>query len=111
MDLKTTGGWVSADASFLNTATANNKLTIALWAKHLDLTLENSGFRISSVTGGGSDPTRGLETHLPYDTVIYFDTSGCCGSAFRQSADIATFPDYTGLAWWTNSLAFLCLSF
>src|SRR5439155_26620584 len=38
------------------------------------------------------------------DNVIYFDTSGCCGaSTERISADIATFPDYTGdISWWKN---------
>jgi hypothetical protein len=104
MDLPVAGGWITADGTFLNTATTNDQITIAFWAKHHDTTL-NSAFKVvspSAVTG-----ERGLECHLPVDNVIYFDTSGCCGSAFRLSRDISLFPDYTGSDdWWKTNWHF-----
>ncbi len=90
------------DASFLNAATADDKLTIALFAK-LRAIGNASGFWANSASSASS--TRGFQAHLPWgDSNIYFDTSGCCvADVTRISANISTFIDYSGDATWWNS--------
>ena len=91
IDLTRQGGYVAVDdASFLNAATANDELTIALWIKRYDIA-NSSAFWIDSPSQG-----RAFQAHVPYsDNVIYFDTSGT-GAGGRINANIDTFPDFTG---------------
>jgi hypothetical protein len=88
------------DATFLNAATADDKLTVTVWAK-LRSVRAASGFWLNSA--GSNSGTRGFQAHLPWsNSTIYFDTSGCCGAdTQRISANISNFADYTGDAtWW-----------
>ncbi len=90
------------DASFLNAATADDKLTIALFVK-LRAIGNASGFWANSASSASS--TRGFQAHIPWgDSTIYYDTSGCCDAdVTRISANISTFIDYSGDATWWNS--------
>ena len=99
------GPVVSFNRDFLakvNAATANDELTVAFWQKRLDVA-DSSAFTMNSP---GSGNNRGFHAHAPWSNQnIYFDTVGCCdGATQRISADIQTFPGYSGDAsWWTNS--------
>jgi len=89
------------DATFLNAATANDELAVCGWQRlH---SVANSGFvwGVSPSSGGGQ---RGWGTHSPWDNNdIYFDSAGCCGLDTRLSANISTFPGYTGdSSWWND---------
>src|SRR5438552_13224470 len=110
IDLTPQGGYVAvSDASFLNAATVNDEMTVALWIKKYDIA-NSSAFWIDSPTDA-----RVFQAHTPWgNNTIYFDTAGCCGADTRISADIATFPDYTGdatdISWWTNNWHFFVFS-
>jgi len=99
------GPVVSFNSAFLakvNAATANDELTVAFWQKKLD-TADSSAFTMNSP---GSGNNRGFHAHAPWSNQnIYFDTVGCCdGTTQRISADIKTFPPYSGeSSWWTNA--------
>jgi hypothetical protein len=99
------GPVVSFNRDFLakvNAATANDELTIAFWQKRLDIS-DSSAFTMNSP---GSPNNRGFHSHTPWSNQnIYFDTVGCCdGATQRISADIQTFPGYSGdSSWWTNA--------
>jgi len=110
MDLSSAGGWLSAEADFLNPAAANDQMSIAFWAKSYDngSTAINSAFQI--ISPSAPNGMRGLEAHLPLENVIYFDTAGCCSEAYRLAADISTFPDYTNDDWWKTNWHFFVFS-
>ena len=99
------GPVVSFNRDFLakvNAATANDELTVAFWQKRLDIS-DSSAFTMNSP---GSPNNRGFHSHTPWSNQnIYFDTVGCCdGATQRISADIQTFPGYSGdSSWWTNA--------
>jgi hypothetical protein len=99
------GPVVSFNRDFLakvNAATANDELTVAFWQKKLDIA-DSSAFTMNSP---GSPNNRGFHSHTPWSNQnIYFDTVGCCdGTTQRISADIQTFPGYSGdSSWWTNA--------
>jgi len=99
------GPVVSFNSAFLakvNAATANDELTVAFWQKKLDVA-DSSAFTMNSP---GSPNNRGFHAHAPWSNQnIYFDTVGCCdGTTQRISADIKTFPPYSGeSSWWTNA--------
>src|SRR5205823_14222942 len=68
----------------------------------------SSAFWIDSPSEGRVD-----QAHVPWnDNIIYYDTGS--GADGRISADIATFPDYTGdatdISWWTNKWHFFVFS-
>jgi hypothetical protein len=91
-----------ADASFLNAATGDNTLTVAYFQKLRNVTASSAFWAISPSSRGTS---RGFQAHTSWsDSTIYFDTSGCCDADIeRISANIDTFPGYTGdAAWWQN---------
>jgi len=90
------------DATFLNTATGDDTLSVALFAK-LRAVSAASGFWLNSASSSSS--TRGFQAHLPWsDSTIYFDSSGCCDAdVTRISANIDTFSGYTGDATWWES--------
>ncbi|MHB1309425.1 MAG: LamG domain-containing protein, partial [Limisphaerales bacterium] len=88
------------NASFLNAATADDTLSVAVFVK-LRSVRAASGFWLNSLSSNNG--TRGFQAHLPWsDSTIYFDTSGCCGAdTQRINANIDTFADYSGDAtWW-----------
>ena len=93
-DFTPAGGsiWIT-NATFLNTATANDILTFAFWAKKYDADDESSAFWADS-------SQRGFQAHLPWsDNTIYFDT----GNGQRISQNILDFPGYSGdESWWND---------
>jgi hypothetical protein len=114
MNLPNGGGWIEADAAFLNAYTVNNKISVAFWAKNSDV-FHFSAFKFASATGGGSNPTEGLEA-IYYDDFngpndLYYDNSGCCTSPFRMHKSVTLFPSYTGNSWWTDGWHFWVFSF
>ncbi len=109
VNLTLKGGPVATyDAAFLaaaNAATAKDELTVAFWQKKLDVA-DSSAFTLNSPSAGNH---RGFHAHVPWSNQnVYFDTTGCCdGTTQRISADIATFPDYTGTGdYWTSQWHF-----
>src|SRR5438132_6811163 len=101
------GGVAVSDASFLNAATTNDEITVALWIKKYDIAA-SSAFWIDSPSEGRVD-----QAHVPWDdNVIYYDTGG--GGDGRISANIDTFPGFTGdltdISWWTNNWHFFVFS-
>ena len=110
LDLGTTGGTLltvtdQAFLSALNTATANNALSVSLWAKLYQIS-GASAFYFYSPSSSGTG--RGFQAHLPWSNDnIYFDTAGCCdGGSERISAPISGFQPYIAAggtdAWWDN---------
>ena len=104
IDLTPAGGYVNvADATFLNAATTNDELSVALWVKKYDIANSSAFWFVSPSSPSSS---RGFQAHTPWsDNTIYFDTAGCCGADTRISANISTFPDYAAVgdnSWWTN---------
>jgi hypothetical protein len=88
------------DATFLNAATADDTLSVAVFAK-LRSVRAASGFWLNSPSSNNG--TRGFQAHLPWsDSTIYFDSSGCCvADVQRINLNIDQFPGYTGDAtWW-----------
>lgn len=86
----------------INAATANDELSVSFWQKRLDIS-DGSAFVVYSPTTGNG---RIFHSHAPWSNQnIYFDTTGCCDTTTQRiSADIITFPGYTGDAgWWTNN--------
>ena len=105
IDLTKKGGPVAVfDDKFLgvaNAATANDELTVSFWQKKYDVA-DSSAFTLDSPSAGNN---RNFHAHVPWSNQnVYFDTVGCCdGATQRITADIATFPDYSGSAdWWTT---------
>ncbi len=105
IDLTKKGGPVAVfDDKFLasaNAATANDELTVSFWQKKYDVA-DSSAFTLDSPSAGNN---RNFHAHVPWSNQnVYFDTVGCCdGATQRITADIATFPDYSGTAdWWTT---------
>ncbi|MBN8248414.1 MAG: discoidin domain-containing protein, partial [Verrucomicrobia bacterium] len=100
MDLTPKGGaLIVLDADWANVAAAKDEMSVSFWAQKYDLA-DNSVFWFHSPTAG-----RTFQAHLPWsDGSIYFDTAGCCvADTQRISANIDTFPGYTGDAgFWTN---------
>lgn len=93
-----------ADASFLNTASADDEMSFSFWQKLYNVA-NMSAFWANSPTSSSS--TRGWQAHTPWsDNTVYFDTSGCCdGTTQRISANIDTFPPYQAVgdqSFWTN---------
>ncbi len=90
------------DATFLNTATGDDTLTVAYFQK-LRAVANGSAFWANSTSSSSS--TRGFQAHSPWgDATIYFDSSGCCtADTQRINANIDTFADYTGDATWWES--------
>ena len=106
VDLGMTGGTqlTVTDPAFLsavNAATANDTLSVSLWANLYQISAA-SGFWFVSPSSPSSE--RGFQAHLPWsDDNIYFDTAGCCnGGQTRINANINTFAGYTGDdSWWS----------
>lgn len=103
IDLTISGGRIQvADDNFytaVNAATANDELTVAVWAKKYDIA-NASVFWFSSPS-----QARVCQAHIPWsDNSIYFDTAGCCDTTTQRiSAGIDTFSDYTGdVTWWNQ---------
>jgi hypothetical protein len=104
-----TGPVYVPDGAFLNQATANDELSLAVWMKRADIANSTIYWLRSPSSAGG----RGWQAHVPYsDNNVYFDTAGCCdGSTQRISASINDFPAYTGdVSYWTNDWHFVVLS-
>jgi len=96
-----TGPIEVGDGSFLNTASANDEMSFALWADKADIAAGSVFWAVSPSSNNGQ---RGWQAHLPWDNnQIYFDTSGCCDGTQRINAGIDTFPGYSGeLTWWND---------
>jgi hypothetical protein len=102
---KTPGSILVSDMSFLNSAAAADEISIAFWAKKYDIAAGSAFWAESPSSNNGQ---RGAQAHVPWNNNnVYFDTAGCCNGDTRISADIATFPDFTGdatdISWWTNN--------
>ena len=95
MDFGTTDGGQTvhiANASFLNSATVDDEITISFWQK-LSAVTSSSTFWAASPSS--SNNQRGMQIHLPWsDGTIYYDSAGCCGSTTR-----ATAPPPGGFDW------------
>jgi len=70
----------AAGAGAFDAIATRDAFTLSLWTFGAStLPQDNYVFYGSTGTGGGG--TRTLDAHLPWsDSVIYFDTAGCCGS-------------------------------
>jgi hypothetical protein len=109
MDLGTSGGTLltvndPAFFSALNAATANDTLSVSLWAK-LSSVSAASAFFFYSPSSSGTE--RGFQAHLPWsDDTIYFDTAGCCdGGMQRISKNINQLPAWIAVGddtWWNS---------
>jgi len=89
------------DASFLNALSVNDQMSFAFWMKKPFIEYSTAFWAVSPSSSGG----RGYQAHVPWgDGTIYFDSAGCCDpDQTRISANISTFPGYTGdVDWWTN---------
>lgn len=91
-------GFAGDDVMVLNSAplvsiTANNALTLSLWAFGTGQPRQDVIFNIS----GGAGETRQALSHLPWsDSRVYFDTGGpCCATPNRLSA-LANVADFNG---------------
>jgi len=64
----------------INAATAEDQLSVSLWQRwHPGGVRNSSTVWFQSPSAGNGD--RGLQAHLPWgNQILYFDTSGCCGS-------------------------------
>lgn len=89
------------DATFLNALAQNDVMCFAFWLKKP--TIETgSAFWVNSPSSAADQ--RGFQAHLPWDdSVVYFDSAGCCGATTeRINANISTFAYYSGEASWWN---------
>ena len=78
-------------AGWANAATAADSLSVSFWTKKYDRA-DNSAFWFNSPTLG-----RAMQAHLPWsDNSIYYDTGCCTADTQRISANLDTFPGYTG---------------
>ena len=64
----------------INAATAEDQLSVAFWQRwHSGGVRNSSTIWFQSPSAGNGD--RGFQSHLPWgNQILYFDTSGCCGS-------------------------------
>ncbi len=78
VDSQTPGGIEFLEA--LNAATGEDELSVSLWQRwHSGGVRNSSTIWFRSPSAGSGD--RGFQAHLPWgNQVLYFDTSGCCGS-------------------------------
>ena len=78
IDTGTLGGSEFFEA--INVATAEDQLSVSLWQRwHSGGVRNSSTVWFSSPSAGNGD--RGFQAHLPWgNQILYFDTSGCCGS-------------------------------
>jgi len=112
IDFGTSGAGTSVlvtNAKFLNMATTNDIMSFSVWIKRYDIV--NSSVFWANSPSSGSD-TRGFQAHVPWSNDnIYFDTAGCCSAAAQRiSANISTFPGYSGDdSWWTNWHHCVCI--
>jgi hypothetical protein len=97
-----TGVALVPDASFLNAASADDKMSIAFHQK-IRAVRDSSAFW--ALSPGSNNGSRGFQAHAPWSNAnIYFDTAGCCDAdSQRINAGIDSFADYTGDATWWNS--------
>lgn len=72
------------DAAFLIDATVLDRITISFWQRNVATGASSSfWFRASGLPG--TDPNRGIQTHLPWSSgAIFYDSSGCCGSPAQR---------------------------
>lgn len=96
------GPVVVGDASFLNTAAANDEVTFAFWSKKYDIAAGSAFWAVSPSSG-----QRGYQAHVPWsDNTVYFDSAGCCNGGQRLSGGIANFQPYAdsglGQDWWKD---------
>ena len=68
----------------LNQSNKNDKLTVAFWQRWKSGSVSNSSsVWFSSPSSGAGN--RGFQAHLPWgNQIVYFDTSGCCGSPEKR---------------------------
>lgn len=90
-----TGPVYIQDGTFLNSVTANDKLTVAFWQKKYDVAAGSAFWFNSTASNNGN---RGFQAHVPWsDSTIYFDSSGCCGAdTQRINLNISNYANYTG---------------
>jgi Concanavalin A-like lectin/glucanases superfamily/PA14 domain/Bacterial Ig-like domain len=85
------GSLIVPNAGWANAATAADSLSVSFWTKKYDRA-DNSAFWFNSPTFG-----RAMQAHLPWsDNSIYYDTGCCTTDTQRISANLDTFPGYTG---------------
>ena len=85
------GSLIVPNAGWANAATAADSLSVSFWTKKYDRA-DNSAFWFNSPTLG-----RAMQAHLPWsDNNIYYDTGCCTADTQRISANLDTFPGYTG---------------
>jgi Concanavalin A-like lectin/glucanases superfamily len=85
------GSLIVPNAGWANAATAADSLSVSFWTKKYDRA-DNSAFWFNSPTLG-----RAMQAHLPWsDNSIYYDTGCCTADTQRISANLDTFPSYTG---------------
>ena len=90
------------DAKFLNDLSKNDEMSFAFWLKKPGI---EAGSTFWANSASSSADLRGFQAHVPWsDSIIYFDTAGCCDAGTQRiSANIDTFPGYTGaVSWWAD---------
>ena len=95
-----TGPVTVQDVTFLNALAQNDEITFAFWAKKYDIADASAFWAYSPSSSNGG---RGAQVHVPWsDNRIYWDTAGCCDAPQRIDQDVATFPGYVDVSWWSN---------
>lgn len=68
----------------LNQSNAGDQITVVFWQRWEDGAVANSS-SVWFASPSANNGNRGLQSHLPWgNNIVYFDTSGCCGSPERR---------------------------
>ena len=89
------------NASFLNPTASNDVMTVSVWIKKYDNANSSSAFWVESPS---SPASIGFQANVPLnDGTVVFDVGGNIPDDSEISANISSFPGYTGDdSWWTN---------
>lgn len=97
-----TGVALVPDATFLNAASSDNKMSVAFHQK-IRAVRDSSAFW--ALSPGSNNGSRGFQAHVPWSNAnIYFDTAGCCDADIQRiNAGIDSYANYTGdPVWWQD---------
>lgn len=83
----------AAKAAWLTALSVNDRATVTFWQKLWDVSGGSSFWLVSPSSSGAM---RGMQAHVPYGGVIYFDSAGCCGGGTQRiSKSVAGDFDWT----------------
>ena len=81
-----------SNATFLNVAAAQDQITISYWEKLVNVANASAFWGVAPSLGGDE---RGIQAHTPWgDSVIYFDTGGCCDGGLQRISKDASSIDF-----------------